>query len=231
MSEEKAIYVTAEGKMRTVLGDAYQVFLKLLETNKPGWRTPTGIAGIEVLIAQIDEVLAMKSPDSEDIEGMIDRAFDAGYKQRDTEYGLKARHVQELISSAYKEGKMDRDDETAIQLIELPASIKSQSSAISDLTADIEKLRMSIATSNNQSWELVLCATVTDNGKTKEKYTNEKARKMAVEQLLREDKLYLENCDELGRKECELRAEQIQLDYLHNMFKAYLAVAQMHGVR
>jgi len=217
MSEEEAIYMTAEGKMRAILE---LVRNDLVSANSEG----------SVLFKQIDEALAMTTPDP-DIEQIKEDRFNAGYKQRETEYGLKARHVQELISSAYKEGKTDGDNETAIQLIELPASIRSQASIITTLTADIEKLRLSIALSKNQSWELVLCATVTDMGKTKEKYTNEKARNMAVEQLLRDDKLYLENCDEIGRKECELRAEQIQLDYLHNMFKAYLAVAQMHGVR
>lgn len=162
-----------------------------------------------------------------DLAFQIDRAFQAGYKQRETEYGLKAKHVQELISDAYNEGRVDRDNETTIQLIELPASIKSQSLMIAALTVDIEKLRLSIANIKNRALELVLSAT----NEGKPMYGNDKARNIAVEQLLREDKLYLDNCDELNRKECALRGEQTDLDYLHNQFRVYLAIAGMQGVR
>ncbi len=178
-----------------------------------------------------EEQVTVRSSESEEIEGQIDRAFQAGYKQRETEYGLKAKHVQELISDAYKEGRTDNDNETTIQLIELPASIKLQSSTVADLTADIEKLRQSIAYSKNKALELVSCATVTENGKTKDKFSNETARKAAVEVILREDESYLLSTDDIGRKESELRREQIQLDFLHNTFRAYLAVAGMNGVR
>lgn len=106
-------------------------------------------------------------------------------------------------------------------LIEFPDKIKKQSLIVADLTVSIEKLRLSIANIKNQSLELVLNAT--DGGKPK--YGNDKARNLAVEQILREDKLYLENIDELGRKDYQLRVEQIQLDYLHDLFKANLALA------
>ena len=139
------------------------------------------------------------------------------------EYGLKAKHVQELIADAYKEGLEEQKNAVSVQLLELPEQIKSQSLTIADLAARIETLKLSIENIKNQALELVLSAT--DEGKPK--YSNDKARKVAVERILREDKLYLDNLDELGRKESELRGELIQLEYLHNMFSAYKAVAGM----
>ncbi len=118
-----------------------------------------------------------------------------------------------------------------LQLYQLPEQIQGQALTVSDLTADIEKLRSSIAYSKNKALELVSCATVTENGKTKDKFGNETARKAAVEVLLREDESYLLSIDDVGRKESELRREQIQLDFLHNTFRAYLAIAGMQGVR
>ncbi len=118
-----------------------------------------------------------------------------------------------------------------LQLYQLPEQIRERALTVSDLTAGIEKLRQSIAYSKNKALELVSCATVTENGKTKDKFSNETARKAAVEVILREDESYLLSTDDIGRKESELRREQIQLDFLHNTFRAYLAVAGMNGVR
>ncbi len=143
-----------------------------------------------------------------------------------SEYALKAKHVQELISDAYNEGMTDKNNETAIQLLELPENIRVQALRIQLLVEDIEKLRMCIENGKNQALELVLCAT--EDGKPK--YSNDKARSLAVQQLLREDKLYLDSIDELSRKESESRKEQIQLDYLENMFCAYRAISGMREV-
>ncbi len=104
------------------------------------------------------------------------------------------------------------------QLFELPGAIKSQSLIIANLTVETEKLGLSIENGKNQALELVLCATE----ESKPKYSNDKARNLAVQQLLRDDKLYLDSIDEMQRKESQLRREQIQLDYLQNQFKSYL---------
>ena len=117
------------------------------------------------------------------------------------------------------------------QLFELPDDIRAQSLKLAELTNHIEAIGLSIAQSRSQALELVLNTTETDMGKTKQKFSNPESRKVALESLLRDDKLYLDNIDELSRKECELRKGQIQLDYLHNQFRAYLAVAGMQGVR
>ncbi|MFH0904659.1 MAG: hypothetical protein V1854_05670 [Methanobacteriota archaeon] len=117
------------------------------------------------------------------------------------------------------------------QLFELPDDIMTQSLKLAELTNHIEALGLSIAQSRSQALELVLSTTETDMGKTKQKFSNPESRKVALESILRDDKLYLDNIDELSRKECELRKGQIQLDYLHNQFRAYLAVAGMQGVR
>jgi len=113
------------------------------------------------------------------------------------------------------------------QLFELPGKIKDQSLTVAALVNRVEAHRLIHADSKNQALELVLSAT--EAGKPK--FSNENQRKVAVDQLLREDKLYLDNIDELSRKECELRKEEIELEHLNNMFRAYLAVAGMQGVR
>ena len=117
------------------------------------------------------------------------------------------------------------------RLFELPENIRAQSLKLAELTNHIEAIGLSLAQSKNQALELVLSATETDMGKTKQKYSNEQSRKVALESLLRGDMLYLENIDELSRKECELRKEQIQLDYLENMFLAYRAISGMREMR
>ena len=117
------------------------------------------------------------------------------------------------------------------QLFELPDDIRMQSLKLAELTNHIEALGLSLAHSKNEALELVLSATETDMGKTKQKFSNPESRKVALESLLRNNKLYLDNIDELSRKECELRKGHIQLDYLHNQFRAFLAVAGMQGAR
>jgi len=117
------------------------------------------------------------------------------------------------------------------QLFELPGDIRTQSLKLAELTNHIEALGLSIAQSRSQTLELVLSATETDMGKTKQKYSNEQSRKVALESILRDDKLYLDNIDELSRKECELRKEQIQLDYLENVFLACRAISGMQEMR
>jgi len=117
------------------------------------------------------------------------------------------------------------------QLFELPDDIRAQSLKLAELTNHIEAIGLSLAQSKNQALELVLSATETDMGKTKQKFSNPESRKVALESILRGDMLYLENIDELSRKECELRKEQIQLDYLENMFLAYRAISGMREMR
>jgi len=117
------------------------------------------------------------------------------------------------------------------QLFELPEDIRMQSLKLAELTNHTEALRLSLAHSKNEALELVLSATETDMGKTKQKFSNPESRKVALESLLRNNKLYLDNIDELSRKECELRKGQTQLEYLHNQFRAFLAVAGMQGAR
>ena len=143
------------------------------------------------------------------------------------EYTLKAKHVQELIADAYKEGQEEYRNSVSVELLELPENIRVQALRIQLLAEDIEKLRLCIENGKNQALELVLCAT--EDGKPK--YSNDKARNLAVQQLLRDDELYLSSIDELSRKESELRREQIQIDYLENMFYAYRNIAGMRGVR
>ena len=228
MTEEQATYATAEGKMRAALKSARDEIKSYTEP------FVGGLTAEEIL--ESEAIMILKS------EAIIQQADDALAMGTDD---IRAR-TQELHTHAAPDLKIDLlkeldekiDDMKSFivlqsgghirtQLNQLPEQIQEQALIVSDLTADIEKLRLSIANIKNQKLELVLSAT--NDGKPL--YSNDKARNMATEQLLREDKLYLDNCDELGRKESELRREQIQLDFLHNQFSAYRAIAGMTGVR
>jgi hypothetical protein len=141
------------------------------------------------------------------------------------EYTLKAKHVQELIADAYREGKEERTSFVSAQLLDLPELIKQQCLVVADLVNEIEVLRRNIDDAKNLALDVVSMAT--ENGKPK--YSNDTTRKVAVLQILRDDKTYRDNLDELYRKEVAFRKEQIQLDYLNNRFKAYLVITGMEA--
>lgn len=96
-------------------------------------------------------------------------------------------------------------EELTKPLLELPENIKTQSQKIADLTIETEKLRISTETSRMQALEIVINLKEGD----KQKYNNDKARKVAQERLLADDHLYLDNCDALARQEYQLKTEQI----------------------
>ncbi len=137
------------------------------------------------------------------------------------------KQVQKMLREAYDEGKTESGDDIKGQLLGLPEMIKLQSLYVFEQTTLIETLQLSIENIKNQALELVLSAT--EEGKPK--YTNDKARNVAVQQILRNDKLYIDNIDELGSRESQLRKDHIQLEYLQNMFRAYQSVAGMRGAR
>jgi len=170
------------------------------------------MSAVDRTLQNVETALGMESPEPTPTE--------------ESYYNLRAFFSQEIVDLAQLI-RLQSGGHVRHQLLTLPEQIKSQSQKVADLTADIEKLRLSIANIKNQHLEIVLSAT--ENNKPK--YSNEQTRKIAVEQLLREDKLYLDNTDELGRTETALRSEQIQLEYLQNMFLAYRSVANMHEVR
>ncbi len=113
------------------------------------------------------------------------------------------------------------------QLLNLPDAIKDQALKVANTSQEIEKLRLLIAHSRNQAFEFISGIKEGD----KLKYSNEKARSVAQETYLADDKAYLGNCDKVSRQEWQLKVEQIELDFLRDSFKATLAIAQMQGVR
>ncbi|KCZ71623.1 hypothetical protein ANME2D_02358 [Candidatus Methanoperedens nitroreducens] len=137
----------------------------------------------------------------------------------------RPEQVQRLVRAAFDEGKTENASAAVIKLLELPKEIQEQSEAVAGIYNDIEVLRLQIADIRNDALELVLSAT--ENGKPK--FTNEQTRKLATEQGLRDNEDYLLKLNGLGLKERELRVEQIELEYLNNLFRAYQSIAQIAG--
>ncbi len=200
----------SEEAMRKALEAAKNELIPLLEPNNPACLTPKGIADVEIVIGQIDE--ALKSEPAENPDDRVD-AF------QQTKQGLRDLIEECLIAQS---GGRIRN-----QLLNLPDAIKDQQLEVALISSEIEKLCLLIAHSRNIAFELISGIKEED----KLKYSNEKARTVAQEAYLAEDKAYLENCDKLGRQEWQLKVEQIELDFLRDSFKATLAISQMGQVR
>ena len=209
--------------------------------------TPVGIKHLKETIAAVDEALKSEPPligmSDADYREVVQKAKNDGYQE-----GYEARAKEEALNApaenpddgldAFKQTKQEIADlkqflesqsggHVRNQLLNLPDAIKDQQVKVAQTSQEIEKLRLLIAHSRNQAFEFISGIKEGD----KLKYSNEKARTVAQESYLAEDKEYLENCDKLGRQEWRLKVEQIELDFLHDSFKATLAIAQMQGVR
>jgi len=136
---------------------------------------------------------------------------------------LTAMQVQGLIGDAYKQGLEYHKNAISVQLIELPEVIRMQSLKLAELLEKTEDIKQSLERIENDALELVLCAT--EEGRAK--FTNDKARKVAQEQILKENKLYCDSLDDLKLNAALQRKEQIELNYLQDKFKAYIAIAGM----
>src|SRR5574340_312716 len=109
------------------------------------------------------------------------------------------------------------------QLLNLPDQIQEQSLEVAKTTELIEMQRLVLDRKKNDHLNFVLSAT--ENGKPK--FSNEQARKAAVESLIAEDVSYAEAYDSLTLKEALLKRQEIELTHLNNLFRAYLAIAGM----
>lgn len=130
------------------------------------------------------------------------------------------------LKEAYDEGTVCRRDEIVTQLLELPGKIQAQSFDIAKTAELIECQRLILDRKKNDYLNFVLSATM--DGKPK--FSNELARRAAVESLIVEDKSYVEIHDSLVLNEALLKRQEIELTHLNNLFRVYLAIAGM-GVR
>lgn len=107
-------------------------------------------------------------------------------------------------------------------IFEMPEKVKAQTQRIIGLTNECLNLDKELELTELGAKELVY-----NSVEGKAQYTNDTARKTAKEKLLVTDLKYqelLKNKDVLDTKR---QVEQIELEYLPNLFKAYLAIAGM----
>lgn len=112
-------------------------------------------------------------------------------------------------------------------LLNLPDSIRDQSLEAAKTAEQIEAHRLILEKKRNEYLSFVL--SVAENGKPK--FSNEHARRAAVEELIANDASYAVIHDSLLLEEALLKRQEIDLEHSHNLFRAYLALSQMQGVR
>lgn len=148
--------------------------------------------------------------DDDDLEDIKDQAFHAGYKQRQEEFDAIVNFPKKIIR----------------ELRELPDMISEEQLELLQLTCDIEKNRKIIAELKDDAFNIVLSAT--DNGKPK--YSNDKARDIAVKMWLKDNPEFCTSVDELSRLEYQHRRQQIDLAFFENKFAACRSIAMLRGV-
>src|SRR5574340_1433648 len=104
---------------------------------------------------------------------------------------------------------------TLFRSLNLPDQIQEQSLEVAKTTELIEMQRLVLDRKKNDHLNFVLSAT--ENGKPK--FSNEQARKAAVESLIAEDVSYAEAYDSLTLKEALLKRQEIELTHLNNLFR------------
>lgn len=118
---------------------------------------------------------------------------------------------------------MSETKEITQQLLDLPENIKKQSTELMTLFFAIEVQRLATAQIKNQHLDTVLNAKSGDTPT----YSNDKARQVALDKLLQKDAKYNEIFTALQANEEQKRIMEIELEYLHNLFSAYRAIAGM----
>jgi len=114
------------------------------------------------------------------------------------------------------------NNQELIQKLEaLPGEIKLKSLELLDIQAQIDIFQDQVSTLKVQAMEKVL---------TDGLATNDKARQTAQASILAKDQLFIDADLSLRVEQKKLRYEQVQLELLHNQFKAYLAIAGMLSV-
>lgn len=125
-----------------------------------------------------------------------------------TEFGVKAKH--------------DKEIELVEKLTELPDNIKTQQAKVVSLSITLEEKRK-----QSKTTEMIVSSKIASDTTL----TNEIKRKAAISESLSNDGSYQELLTDTTILEAQLRAEQIELDYLHNLFRAFTTIAQIRGVK
>lgn len=109
-------------------------------------------------------------------------------------------------------------------LLSLPDKIKSISTALAIRAANIEAQVLEESKIKNEYLDPIL-------NEQKAQYTNQKSRDLALGKKLSEDAKYQELTKDLQNNRMLQRNNQLELEYLHNLFSAYKSIAGMRGVR
>ncbi len=112
------------------------------------------------------------------------------------------------------------------RIIEMPEKIRAQHILVMELTGTSELLKVIPEKIKSLHYEKILAEK--DGGKLK--YSNQDMRDIALEKVLDEDMTYEHALSLYEEKIRELKIAIIELDGLHNLFKAYLAVANFAGM-
>ncbi len=109
------------------------------------------------------------------------------------------------------------------RILEMPEKITVQQTLIINIFGSTELLKAIPEKIKSLHYEKILAEK--DGGKLK--YSNQDMRDIALEKVLDEDTTYEHALSLYEEKRRELKIAIIELDRLHNLFKAYLAVAGM----
>lgn len=136
---------------------------------------------------------------------------------------IDVRTVEGLIRQAYDKGISQHVTNLTVQLYHLPEDIKAKSLELLTIQEQIDQFQNDVYTLKTAAMEKVL---------TDGLATNDKARITAQTSILAKDQLYIDADKSLREAQKKLRQEQAQLEYLHNTFSAYKAIAgMMAGVK
>lgn len=109
------------------------------------------------------------------------------------------------------------------RILEMPGKINAQQILVMDISGSVEILKAIPEKIKSLHYEKILHEK--EGGKPK--YSNQDIRDIALNKILDEDQPYEQAISIFEQKERVLKLAQIELDFLHNTFKALLAVAGM----
>lgn len=113
-------------------------------------------------------------------------------------------------------------DELELQLLELPKQIREKNLQLLGISIEVEKLRKEIKQIEDG---VDVCVSLDPE------LTNDAKRKVAKKSALAVIADYIKHQNALSILEVKVTTERTELEYLHNLFRAYLAIAGLQGVK
>lgn len=138
-----------------------------------------------------------------------------------------ADQVQRWISEAYEEGKEYQRGETAVNILSLPQQIKEQHQKVANQTVDIEATRKSIKEIELLTMLAITGEVTTEGTKVKPKFSNAEAREAELQSRVKDNNGYASLVKKLADDQKQAITDQIQLEYLNNLFIANCEIAEM----